>query len=132
MERAAGLENAMVLTQRFTFNPKEGIDNPALVIADDAGSDRPLIPHLCLLNRGQGESFGFYLQVEKDRRGHVIRQVEPWSVAERGGLRDGDRLLEVNEEFVDDVEHHKVVQRIQACGLQLCFLVLGVKSMRRR
>ncbi|KAG9348258.1 hypothetical protein JZ751_001993 [Albula glossodonta] len=63
--------------------------------------------------------------MERGLRGHVIREVEPWSVAERSGLRDGDRLLEVNEEFVDDVEHHKVVQRIQACGLQLCFLVLG-------
>lgn len=46
--------------------------------------------------------------MEKGERGHLIRQVEPWSVAERSGLRSGDRLLEVNEEFVDDVEHQKV------------------------
>ncbi|KAI1893782.1 hypothetical protein AGOR_G00127210 [Albula goreensis] len=108
MEQTTGVENAMVLTQRFTFNPKEGIDNPALVIADDTGGEFWVLPA-----NGEGPAWS------------CDQEVEPWSVAERSGLRDGDRLLEVNEEFVDDVEHHKVVQRIQACGLQLCFLVLG-------
>ncbi|KAJ8347768.1 hypothetical protein SKAU_G00263570 [Synaphobranchus kaupii] len=80
---------------------------------------------LCVLKREKGESFGFHLRIEKGCRGHVIRQVEPWGVAERGGLRDGDRLLEVNENFVDDFEHIEVAQRIQVGGAQLCLLVLG-------
>ncbi|KAJ8368200.1 hypothetical protein SKAU_G00082280 [Synaphobranchus kaupii] len=130
MEQVTGLGDGIFLKRglnqrRFTFNPKLGIDNPALVIAEDAESDRQFVPHICLLNRRQGESLGFCLQMKKGQRGHVIGQVEPWSVTERSGLRNGDRLLEVNEEFVDDVESRKVVQRIEACGLQLCFLVLG-------
>ncbi|KAJ8280580.1 hypothetical protein GJAV_G00056480 [Gymnothorax javanicus] len=130
MNQGTGLDCAMVLThginhRRFTFNPKQGIDNPALVLTDDAGLDEKFVPHICLLTRKQEDSFGFYLHVEKGQQGHMIREVEPWSVADRSGLRNGDRLLEVNEEFVDDVEHHKVARRIEACGLQLCFLVLG-------
>ncbi|XP_035239969.1 Na(+)/H(+) exchange regulatory cofactor NHE-RF3-like isoform X1 [Anguilla anguilla] len=132
MEQATGLGNAMVLTQGLTIRlwplQKMQINYNAIHAHPPLSPTEPdgwFVPRTCMLNRRQEESFGFYLQMEKGQRGHLIGQVEPWSWAERGGLRNGDRLLEVNEEFVDDVEHHKVVQRIEACGLQLCFLVLG-------
>lgn len=63
---------------------------------------------MCVLKREEGESFGFHLRLEKGHPGHVIRQVELMGVAEKSGLRDGDRLLEVNEMFVDDVDHMEV------------------------
>lgn len=66
------------------------------------------LPRVCVLKREEGENFGFHLRLEKGRPGHVIRQVELHGVAERSGLRDGDRLLEVNEQFVDDIEHMEV------------------------
>lgn len=65
-------------------------------------------PRVCVLKKEEGESFGFHLRLEKGRLGHIIRKVEAWGVAERGGLRDGDRLLEVNELFVDDLGHIEV------------------------
>ncbi|KAL4597388.1 Na(+)/H(+) exchange regulatory cofactor NHE-RF3-like [Arapaima gigas] len=126
-----GLSNAMELTQKFTFNPKQGIDNPALVISDDAESALGPTPRLCVLRRGEHDSFGFYLCKERDSQGHVVRMVEPWSVAERSGLRDGDWLLEVNEEFVCDVEHLRVAQKIQVCGTQLCLLVLSSEHYKQ-
>lgn len=80
-----------------------------------------------MLKHKEGESYGFHLRVERGCRGHVIRQVEPWGVAERAGLRDGDRLLEVNEDFVDDHEHMEV--RWRTSGICLFPLYLNLCSV---
>lgn len=65
-------------------------------------------PRLCVLKREEGESYGFHLRVEKGRQGHIIRNVVSGGVASRSGLQDGDRLLEVNNSYVDDVPHPEV------------------------
>uniref|UniRef100_A0A8C2KYC1 PDZ domain containing 3a n=1 Tax=Cyprinus carpio TaxID=7962 RepID=A0A8C2KYC1_CYPCA len=112
--------DAPELPKKFTFNPKEGIDNPALVISDDTEPD--VHPRMCVLKREEGQGFGFYMSKDAGCRGHVVRQVEPWSSAERGGLKKGDRILEVNEDFVDDKEHST------ASGLKLYLLVLSAQD----
>lgn len=63
---------------------------------------------MCVLKKEEGETFGFRLRVERGQQGHIIRQLDSLGVAERSGLKDGDRLLEVNEMFVDNVEHMEV------------------------
>ncbi|KAG1951628.1 Na(+)/H(+) exchange regulatory cofactor NHE-RF3 [Pimephales promelas] len=118
--------DAPELPKKFTFNPKEGIDNPALVISDDKEPD--VHPRLCVLKREEGQGFGFYLSKDPGCRGHVVRQVELWSSAEQAGLRKGDRVLEVNEDFVDDKEHSTVVLKVQASGLKLYLLVLSAQD----
>ena len=65
-------------------------------------------PRLCVLKREEGESYGFHLRLERGREGHIIRNVVSGGVADRSGLQDGDRLLEVNNCFVDDVPHPEV------------------------
>ncbi|KAM4726219.1 NHERF family PDZ scaffold protein 4b [Anableps anableps] len=113
-----------MLTEKFTFDPKEGIDNPAMVIADCTESMWIPRPRLCVLKREEGETYGFNLRVEKDCHGHVIRNVVQGGIAARSGLRDGDRLLEVNNCYVDDVPHPEVARKIKLSGQQLCMLVL--------
>uniref|UniRef100_A0A1A8NPT8 PDZ domain containing 3b n=1 Tax=Nothobranchius rachovii TaxID=451742 RepID=A0A1A8NPT8_9TELE len=65
-------------------------------------------PRLCVLKQGDKETYGFNLRLESGCRGHVIRNVVLGGVAQRSGLQDGDRLLEVNNCYVDDVPHPEV------------------------
>ncbi|KAL0993776.1 hypothetical protein UPYG_G00113800 [Umbra pygmaea] len=95
-----------------------------MVITDDADPVSVLTPRLCILKREEGESFGFRLRVERGCHGHVIRQVTASGVADCSGLKDGDRLLEVNESFVVDFTHLELAMRIKLSGNQLCLLVL--------
>uniref|UniRef100_A0A8V1A3L1 NHERF family PDZ scaffold protein 4 n=1 Tax=Gallus gallus TaxID=9031 RepID=A0A8V1A3L1_CHICK len=104
---------------KFEFNPKDGIDNPALSLAEDIVTGRPWLhqhlygeamgePRFYLLSKGSTETFGFCLHEELGCQGHIIRQVELGGLAQRRGLQDGDRLLQVNGHFVDHMEHHRV------------------------
>uniref|UniRef100_A0A7N8X175 NHERF family PDZ scaffold protein 4b n=1 Tax=Mastacembelus armatus TaxID=205130 RepID=A0A7N8X175_9TELE len=108
--------------RKFTFNPKEGIDNPVMVITEDADSVSTPRPRLCVLKRDEGESYGFHLRVEQGRQGHIIRNVVLGGVGGCSGLQDGDRLLEVNNFYV--VDHEEIVARIKQSG-QWCLVVLG-------
>ncbi|KAM6984304.1 NHERF family PDZ scaffold protein 4b isoform 2-T2 [Tautogolabrus adspersus] len=99
-----------------------------MVIAEEADSLSTPSPRLCVLKREEGETYSFHLRVEEGREGHIIRNVMLGGVAERSGLRDGDRLLEVNNCYVDDVPHPEVAAKIRMSGNQLCLSVLDGKE----
>nr|XP_025039736.1 Na(+)/H(+) exchange regulatory cofactor NHE-RF4 [Pelodiscus sinensis] len=128
MKQKQGLEDTEELTLKFEFNPKDGIDNPALCLAEDSDTEGAEAPRFCLLTKGNGESFGFCLHQEVGNPGHIVRQVECGGMAQRRGLQDGDRILEVNGEYVDNMEHFRVVQKIKASGDQVAVAVLDGRA----
>ncbi|XP_019940033.1 Na(+)/H(+) exchange regulatory cofactor NHE-RF2 [Paralichthys olivaceus] len=71
-----------------------------------------LRPRLCFLTKGQ-RGYGFHLHGERNKGGQFIRRVDPGSSADLGGLRPGDRVVEVNGENVEKENHHQVVNRIR-------------------
>nr|XP_009483715.1 PREDICTED: Na(+)/H(+) exchange regulatory cofactor NHE-RF4 [Pelecanus crispus] len=128
MKQTKGLESDKKSIIKFEFNPKDGIDNPALSLAEDMDGKSVGEPRFYLLSKGSAETFGFCLHEELGCGGHVIRQVELGGLAQRRGLQDGDRLLQVNGHFVDHMDHRRVVQKIKASGNQVLLAVLDGDS----
>ena len=54
------------------------------------------------------------LHAEKSRPGQFIGKVDENSPAEIAGLREGDRIVEVNGINISQENHKQVVQRIKA------------------
>ncbi|CAK6439820.1 unnamed protein product [Pipistrellus nathusii] len=88
-------------------------------------------PRECALSKQDGQSYGFFLRIEKDTAGHLVRVVEKGSPAERAGLRDGDRVLRINGVFVDGEEHKQVVDLVRNSGNSVTFLVLDGDSYEK-
>ncbi|KAI4894149.1 hypothetical protein NFI96_022768, partial [Prochilodus magdalenae] len=82
-------------------------------------------PRVCVLKKEEGEHFGFQLVQKKGQRGHIVKNVEKGGLAEKGGMRNGDHVLEINEHFVDDLTHMEVTRMFLVSGPQLCLLVLS-------
>lgn len=82
-------------------------------------------PRLChIKSRGDGKGFGFNLQAEKGKPGQFIGKVDPDSPADDAGLRDGDRLIEVNGINVEKESHKEVVERIKMIPNKTTMLVI--------
>uniref|UniRef100_A0A8C0GWX4 PDZ domain containing 1 n=1 Tax=Chelonoidis abingdonii TaxID=106734 RepID=A0A8C0GWX4_CHEAB len=88
-------------------------------------------PRECIVTKQEGESYGFYLRIEKNKLGHLIRNVEEGSPADRAGLNDGDRILRVNGLFVDKEEHAQVVELVKRSGNSVTVLILDEASYEK-
>lgn len=88
-------------------------------------------PRECKLSKQEGQSYGFFLRIEKDTAGHLVRVVEKGSPAERAGLQDGDRVLRINGVFVDKQEHMQVVDLVRKSGNSVTLLVLDGDSYEK-
>ncbi|XP_008064207.1 Na(+)/H(+) exchange regulatory cofactor NHE-RF3 [Carlito syrichta] len=88
-------------------------------------------PRECKLSKQEGKSYGFFLRIEKDTDGHLVRVVEKGSPAEKAGLQDGDRVLRINGVFVDKEEHMQVVDLVRKSGNSVTLLVLDGDSYEK-
>lgn len=70
------------------------------------------------------DGYGFNLHAEKGKPGQYIGKVDEGSPAEAAGLRQGDRILEVNGESIANKTHKQVVEAIKTLQGETKLLVV--------
>lgn len=96
-------------------------------IESSAGSDSgdEIVARLChIIKRPDFDGYGFNLHSEKGKLGQYIGKVDSDSPAEHSGMREGDRILEVNGVNIGSETHKQVVQRIKAMSNEVRLLVV--------
>lgn len=82
-------------------------------------------PRLCHVIKVEDfDGYGFNLHAEKGKPGQYIGKVDNGSPAEKAGLRQGDRIIEVNAVNIGRETHKEVVQRIKAIANEVQLLVV--------
>lgn len=82
-------------------------------------------PRLCHISKWDNfDGYGFNLHAEKGKPGQYIGKVDDGSPAEAAGLRQGDRILEVNGESIANKTHKEVVELIKGLSNETNLLVV--------
>jgi len=82
-------------------------------------------PRLCHLHlTGAESSYGFNLYKRKGDDGQFIGYIDEGSPADLVGLKNGDRLVEVNGENVENKSHKKAVNMIRERNGEVSLLVV--------
>lgn len=69
--------------------------------------------------------YGFNLHAEKGNPSHIVGRVDPKSPAEATGMKEGDRILEVNGVSVLDEPHADVVKKIKSDPRKVTVLLVS-------
>lgn len=84
---------------------------------------------LChVVKRPDFDGYGFNLHAEKGRPGQYIGKVDDGSPAESAGLRQGDRIIEVNGTNITTETHKKVVELIKSIANETKLLVIDPRA----
>ncbi|KAG8230207.1 hypothetical protein J437_LFUL009268 [Ladona fulva] len=88
-----------------------------------------LVPRLChIVKWDHFDGYGFNLHAEKGVPGQYIGKVDQGSPAEATGLKQGDRIVEVNDVNITTESHKAVVQRIKAVPNETKLLVVDAAT----
>ena len=90
--------------------------------------EKNLKPRLVTLTRRDLlhlQGYGFFLQ---DHNGHYLTQIAPGEPADLAGVKDNDRIVEVNGVNVENASHSDVVDLINESGDKVIFLVVDEKT----
>lgn len=97
------------------------------VVVNDVPEDVPshLCPRLChMVKWPDFVGYGFNLHAERDRTGQFIGTVDEASPAETAGLKEGDRIIEVNGSNIESDTHQEVIGKVKAGGNETKMLVV--------
>jgi len=88
-------------------------------------SSSPPSPRVCHLKKWDHfDGYGFNLHAEKNKPGQFVGKIDADSPAEAAGMKEGDRIVEVNGVNVNMENHKQVVQRIKAVAGETRLLVV--------
>lgn len=82
-----------------------------------------------IVKRPDFDGYGFNLHSEKVKPGQFIGKVDENSPAEAAGLKEGDRILEVNGVSIGNETHKQVVARIKAIACEVRLLLIDVDGV---
>ncbi|XP_064600364.1 Na(+)/H(+) exchange regulatory cofactor NHE-RF1-like [Liolophura sinensis] len=86
-------------------------------------------PRLCTLSKwAHFNGYGFNLHAERGKAGQYIGKVDAGSPAEAAGLKQGDRIVEVDGMNIGNENHQQVVSRIKAGGNKTSLLVVDSET----
>lgn len=86
-------------------------------------------PRLCHMKKWPDfNGYGFNLHAERGKAGQFIGKVDLESPADVGGMKEGDRIVEVNGTNIGNENHQQVVQRIKAVPNETKLLVVDNDS----
>lgn len=74
------------------------------------------------------DGYGFNLHAERGKTGQFIGKVDDGSPSQAAGLRQGDRIVEVNEINIANETHKQVVDRIKAFPNETKLLVVDQEA----
>lgn len=91
--------------------------------------DEDLRPRLCSIRKWHDfPGYGFNLHAERGRAGQYIGKVDADSPAEAAGMKEGDRIVEVNGTNIGNENHSQVVTRIKAAGETVSMLLVDAAT----
>ena len=94
-------------------------------------ADSPLTfrPRRSILKRWPDfQGYGFNLHAEKGKPGQYIGKVDDDSPSSTAGLKEGDRIIEVNDVNIAEENHHQVVERIKMHANTVTMLVVDKET----
>ena len=93
------------------------------------GDDSKLVPRCCTIGKwADFNGYGFNLHAERGKAGQYIGKVDDDSPAQAAGLKEGDRIVEVNGVNIGNENHSQVVNRIKAGGETVSLLVVDSET----
>lgn len=90
-------------------------------------------PHLChVIKCKDFDGYGFNLHAEKGKPGHYIGKVDENSPAEKAGLKEGYRIISVNDSNISEENHKQVVHRIKSLSNEVRLIVIETNVELRK